>query len=319
MTGRDEIEALKAALAWQAELGADAPIGDVPVDRFAESRAEAHRRGAEGAARRGNPPSAASPAASVASQGASSAAAGPGRETASSQQAAHVVCAPEEDPLEKAKRLAAAADSLEALRAAIEAFDGFEIRKGARNLVFADGNPVARVMIVGEAPGRDEDRIGRPFVGRAGQLLDRMFAAIGLARDAEDPARALYITNVLNWRPPQNREPTPEEIALALPFLARHVALVDPAVLVLMGNTALAALLGRKGITRLRGHWQQIDLPGVGTKPALPMFHPAYLLRNPHAKREAWADLLELKAWLIEHGLLPPEPPGETPSPAPDS
>ncbi len=303
MTGSDEIEALKAALAWQAELGADAPIGEAPVDRFAESRAEADRRNTVAP----RPGGAAPPAAPEATPAA--AADGP------SPPAAAFV--PEEDPLEKAKRLAAAADSLEALREAIAAFDGFEIRKGARNLVFADGNPQARVMIVGEAPGRDEDRIGRPFVGRAGQLLDRMFAAIGLSREAEDPAHALYITNVLNWRPPQNREPTPEEIAMALPFLARHIALVDPAVLVLMGNTALSALLGRKGITRMRGQWQEVDLPGLGPKPALPMFHPAYLLRNPHAKREAWADLLALKAWLIEHGILPPDPDDEAASSAP--
>jgi DNA polymerase len=148
-------------------------------------------------------------------------------------------------------------------------------------------------MLVGEAPGRDEDLEGRPFVGRAGQLLDRMFAAIGLARGATDPALALYITNVMVWRPPQNRDPTPDEVAMLLPFLQRHIALADPEVLVVMGNTPLSALLGQKGITRLRGQWAQ----ALG-KPVLPMVHPAYLLRNPAAKREAWADLLSLKAHL---------------------
>ena len=143
-------------------------------------------------------------------------------------------------------------------------------------------------MLVGEAPGRDEDREGRPFVGRAGQLLDRMLAAIGLSR--ED---SVYITNVLPWRPPQNRDPKPEEIAMMKPFLAKHIALVDPEVLVIMGNISCQALLGKRGITRLRGNWE--DALG---KPALPMFHPAYLLRNPAAKREAWADLLALKARL---------------------
>jgi DNA polymerase len=132
-------------------------------------------------------------------------------------------------------------------------------------------------------------------VGRAGQLLDRMFAAIGLSRTATDPAQALYITNVMVWRPPQNRDPTPAEVAMLLPFLHRHVALANPQVLVVMGNTPLSALLGAKGITRLRGQWAEAQ-----GKPVLPMVHPAYLLRTPAAKREAWADLLSLKAYLRE-------------------
>ncbi len=143
-------------------------------------------------------------------------------------------------------------------------------------------------MIVGEAPGRDEDLQGKPFVGRAGQLLDRMLGAIGLSR-----AENVYITNVLPWRPPQNRDPKPDEIAMLTPFLARHIALVAPEVLVVMGNISCDALLGRRGITRLRGKWAEAQ--GL---PALPMFHPAYLLRQPQMKREAWADLLELKAKL---------------------
>jgi len=146
------------------------------------------------------------------------------------------------------------------------------------------------VMIIGEAPGRDEDRAGRPFVGRAGQLLDRMFAAIGMARDAPDPGRALYITNILPWRPPQNRKPERAEIAMLMPFIERHVALAAPEVIVLMGNTPCAGLLGREGITRLRGQWMR-----ALERPVMPMFHPAYLLRNPAAKREAWADLLALQ------------------------
>jgi DNA polymerase len=150
-------------------------------------------------------------------------------------------------------------------------------------------------MLIGEAPGRDEDLQGKPFVGRAGQLLDRMLDAIGMGRTLPDAAASVYITNILPWRPPQNRDPTPEEIAMMLPFVARHVQLVDPDVLVLMGNISCQALLGRKGITRLRGTWAE----ALG-KPALPMFHPAYLLRNPHAKREAWHDLLMLQARLRE-------------------
>ena len=152
-------------------------------------------------------------------------------------------------------------------------------------------------MILGEAPGRDEDREGRPFVGRAGQLLDRMFDAIGMARTSDDADAALYITNVLPWRPPQNRDPKPEEIAMMKPFLERHVALAAPDVLVLMGNISCQGVLGKRGITRLRGQWGE-----AFGKPVLPMFHPAYLLRSPHVKRETWADLLELRARLLSKG-----------------
>jgi uracil-DNA glycosylase family 4 len=197
------------------------------------------------------------------------------------------------DPVQVAERLAGTAAGLDELAEALAAYDHLDLKRGARNLVFADGVRGARVMIIGEAPGRDEDLEGRPFVGRAGQLLDRMFAAIGLSRSAPAPEAGLYITNVLPWRPPANRAPEPPEIAMMLPFLKRHVELADPDVLVLMGNTPCQAVLGRQGILRLRGQWTQ----GFGL-PVLPMTHPAYLLRTPAAKREAWADLLELKARL---------------------
>lgn len=186
----------------------------------------------------------------------------------------------------------AAAATLPELAQMMEALPS-ALKPAARRFVFADGRPEARVMIVGEAPGRDEDREGRPFVGRAGQMLDRMLAAIGLARDHPDPGHAVYIANVLPWRPPANRTPAPDEIALFLPFLARHIALAEPELLLLMGNTPCQALLGQAGITRLRGHWREVQ--GI---PALPSFHPAYLLRNPAAKRESWADLLALAARL---------------------
>jgi DNA polymerase len=147
------------------------------------------------------------------------------------------------------------------------------------------------VLILGEAPGRDEDVEGRPFVGRAGQLLDRMFAAIGLSRSAAEPEQAIYITNVLPWRPPGNRDPEPAEIAMMRPFVERHIALMNPRVIVVMGNTPLYALTGQKGVLRARGTWTTaLD------RPMLPMVHPAYLLRNPIAKREAWADLLSLQS-----------------------
>ena len=143
-------------------------------------------------------------------------------------------------------------------------------------------------MVIGEAPGRDEDAAGRPFVGRAGRLLDNMLAAIDMGRD--HAGHPVYITNVLPWRPPQNRDPSPEEIAMMRPFLHRHIALAQPKFLVVMGNISAQALLGKRGITRLRGNWSE-----VAGLPALPMFHPAYLLRNPSAKREAWSDLLSLR------------------------
>jgi DNA polymerase len=189
--------------------------------------------------------------------------------------------------------VAGQAGTLADLRAALEAFELCELKRGARNTVFADGNPSARVLVLGEAPGAEEDREGRPFVGRAGQLLDRMFAAIGLSRTSPAAEAALYITNVMPWRPPGNRDPEPGEIAMMQPFVERHIALVDPEVIVVMGNTPLFALTGTRGILRARGAWVQ----ALG-KPVLPMTHPAYLLRNPAAKREAWADLLSLQARL---------------------
>ncbi|GGL56503.1 uracil-DNA glycosylase [Wenxinia marina] len=253
---------LLALLDWQVELGADEAILDAPVDRYALAEAEERR------------PAAAPPLA---------------RPAAPPPPAA----APEVDAVAAATEAAERADSLEALAAAMAAFPHCELRKGARNFVFADGRPEARVMVVGEAPGREEDLEGRPFVGRAGQMLDRMFGAIGLGRDRPDPGAALYITNVLPWRPPGNRAPDPAEIAMLLPFLTRHVQLAQPDVLVLMGNTPCQALLGRAGILRLRGQWTE----ALG-RPALPMTHPSYLLRTPEAKREAWADLLSLKARL---------------------
>lgn len=251
----------KALLAWQVELGATEAMGDAPVNRYEV------------------PEKLARPAA------------------ASTKAAAPVRVQEKTDAVGDARAMAQGAGDLEALRAALAAFEHCELKRGARNLVFADGNPRARVMIIGEAPGRDEDREGRPFVGRAGQLLDKMLAAIDLSRSAEASEQAVYITNVLPWRPPQNRDPKPEEIAMLLPFVERHVALIKPQVVVLMGNISCQAGLGRRGITRLRGQWAE----AYGT-PCLPMFHPAYLLRSPHAKREAWADLLELRARLRAGG-----------------
>lgn len=247
-----------ALLEWQIELGAFEAIGDVPVNRYEVPAAVEKPKAAVAA----TPAVAPVPQARV-------------------------------DAVAIAEQAAAAAATLEDLRAAMAAFEHCDLKKGARNLVFSDGIPGAPVMLVGEAPGRDEDRAGKPFVGRAGQLLDKMLAAIDMGRDrAEAP---VYITNVLPWRPPQNRDPKPEEIAMMKPFLMRHIALAKPQVLVIVGNWSCQALLGKRGITRLRGAWT--EAAGV---PALPIFHPAYLLRSPEFKREAWTDLLSLKAKLAD-------------------
>ncbi|MCQ4160689.1 uracil-DNA glycosylase, partial [Roseomonas sp. GC11] len=193
-----------------------------------------------------------------------------------------------------AAALAAGATDLTALRAALEQVE-CPLRETATNLVFADGHPESGLMLVGEAPGGDEDRLGRPFVGASGQLLDRMLASIGLDRARAEPGRGAYITNILPWRPPGNRTPTDAEINLFLPLVLRHIALVRPRHVVLLGGTSTKALLrAKEGITRLRGRWHRLE---EGTA-ALPTLHPAYLLRNPAAKREAWADLLLLRRTL---------------------
>jgi DNA polymerase len=248
-----------AQLAWQVELGADEAIGAVGVDRYAEKLKP---------------------------------------KTVAKTVEKHVDTPVEvtSEPSDETARLAAGCADLEALRAALEGFEGCALKRGARNTVFSDGNPAARVMIIGEAPGRDEDIQGKPFIGRSGQLLDKMLAAIGLSRNAEAPDEAVYITNVLPWRPPQNRDPLDEEKAMMKPFLMRHIELVKPQILLLVGNPSSQTLLDtNQGVTRLRGKWHEVA--GI---PALPIFHPAYLLRAPAKKREAWADLLMLKARLDE-------------------
>lgn len=252
-----------AALAWQIELGADECIADAPLNRYQA------------------PAKVTPPAAAVAVKAAEPAAAEPFAD----------------DVPAIARQMAGQAMDLPALRAAMAAFDHCELKQGARNLVFSDGQPGARVMVITEAPGREEDREGRPFVGREGQMLDRMLAAITLSRTAEGPKNAaqVYITNIIPYRPPQNREPTADEIAMFLPFLERHVDLAAPEVIVLMGNGACQAVLGKRGITRLRGTWTQ----ALG-RPCLPMLHPSFLLLQGLAKRDAWADLLSLQAKLRE-------------------
>ena len=190
-----------------------------------------------------------------------------------------------EAAIQSAREAARTAPTLEVLRALLETFDGCALKSTATRLVFADGNPQARIMLVGEAPGREEDIEGLPFVGRSGKLLDRMIAAIGLDRSS------VYIANVIPWRPPGNRTPTPQETQICLPFIQRQIELSNPDVLVTLGNPATQALLStREGIMKTRGKWIDYDT-GTRVIRALPTFHPAYLLRSPSYKRLAWQDL----------------------------
>ena len=274
-------QAALAALQWQVEMGVTEVIGDAPVDAYGLPDRAPWQAAA--------PAAAAVPAVSAGAKPAKPAAEPYVPQISAAERAALAADA----AVAEAVARAGAAGTLEALREAIAAYDHCELKRGARNLVIADGRAGARVLVLGEAPGRDEDIEGRPFVGAAGQLLDRMFAAIGLSRESPDLERGLYITNVMPWRPPGNRDPSPEEVAMMRPFVERHIELAAPEVIVLMGNVPCSALLGAKGILRLRGTWTE----ALG-RPVMPMTHPAYLLRNPAAKREAWADLLEIRARL---------------------
>lgn len=192
-----------------------------------------------------------------------------------------------------AREIASACQTLDALRAAMETFDGCNLKLTAKQLVFADGNPDADLMLVGEAPGRDEDIEGRPFVGKSGQLLDRILGAIGRDRTS------VFIANVVPWRPPGNRTPTPHEIEICRPFIERQIQLVAPKVLVTLGGPSAKTLLNENdGILKLRGKWQTIAVGGGDAIPVMPSLHPAYLLRNPAHKKLAWRDFLEVRARL---------------------
>lgn len=265
-----------AALQWYLDHGVDETLEDSPADRVAP------------------------PAAIVAAPLPPTAAALPSSPLIGTHEAQR-----------EAVRLAAAAKTLDDLQAAIRDFEAVAIKKTATNLVFSDGNPAAPVMLVGEAPGADEDRQGKPFVGVSGQLLDRILACIDLARGQDDPARAVYIANILNWRPPGNRTPSPAEIALSLPFIERHIQLIKPKILILCGGVSAKALLGREeSISRLRKGWQTYTLQTSGLEaghqdiPALCTYHPAYLLRTPSQKRAVWADMLAVQEKRRALGLL---------------
>jgi DNA polymerase len=273
----DRTKAASDLLAFYLEAGADALLGEAPVDRFADQ--EPARSPAPPAAdtpgRR--PPLSYSPKTRASSErpmpSAPTSPAPPSPDAAATD----------------ARQQARQAASLEELRRILESFEGCELKRHAKQLVFADGNPEARLMFVGEAPGREEDLEGLPFVGRSGKLLDLMIKAIGLDRTTS------YIANIIPWRPPGNRTPTPQESQICLPFILRQIELVDPDILVCLGGPSSQTLLGfTDGIMKTRGRWVTFN---TGTRDirAIPTLHPAYLLRQPLHKRLAWRDFLAIK------------------------
>jgi len=265
--------AARELLAFYAEAGVDALVGDVPFDRLSATRIDV---GPDQASDLSKAPVSAPPVADFASVPHTGAPAAP------------------DVAVMAARETARSAATLDELRALLASFEGCALRTTAKQLVFADGNPRARVMFVGEAPGREEDLEGLPFVGRSGKLLDLMMAAIGLDRTGA------YIANIIPWRPPGNRTPTPQESQICLPFIQRMIELANPDVLVCMGGPASQTLLGvKEGIKRTRGRWFNFH---TGTREirAIATFHPAYLLRSPLEKRFAWRDFLAIKKALSE-------------------
>ena len=273
-------EEIVALLRWYADMGVDTAIGDHPVDRFAESAlATSAPKQQSVPFSRAAPPEPATP---------------PPAPRAATPAPSLLTTAPDAVVLE-AREQARSAQTLEELRAILDRFDGCALKATATRLVFADGAADARVMFVGEAPGRDEDLQGKPFVGRSGQLLDRMLAAIDLDRTKA------YIANVVPWRPPGNRDPTPQETTICRPFIERQIELVNPTVLVCLGARSAQAILGvTDGILKLRGRWLQHEIGGRPAR-AIATLHPAFLLRQPVQKRLAWRDFRAIRAALEEN------------------
>ena len=263
------------ALRWYLDAGVDEAIGNEPVNRFALPPPK------PAAAQQPRP--APRPSAPPQSQRDDY------RPSPPPRPAGPVILESADATAASARELAASCQTLDELKAAITAFEGCPLKKTAMNTVFADGNPESGLMFVGEAPGAEEDRKGLPFVGRAGTLLDKMLASIGRDRTS------VYISNILPWRPPGNRTPTPNETTICLPFVTRHIELAHPKVIVFLGGTAAGTLLDRReGITKLRGRWFTYE-SAVGPIQALPTYHPAYLLRQPALKQYAWRDLIEIR------------------------
>jgi len=270
----DRNKAARELLSFYVEAGVDAAIDEQPHDFLSAPEAPAPaERPSRAAADAGSAAPPRSPA--------------PRIDTVPARPAVSPPPAPEAAVM-AAREAARNASSLDELRGILDRFEGCSLKGSASRLVFADGTPGSRLMLVGEAPGAEEDRQGLPFVGRSGQLLDRMLTAIGLDRSK------VYIANIVPWRPPGNRTPTPVETQICLPFIKRQIELCDPDVLITIGQPSTGALLGVQGITRNRGRWFPFD---TGTREirAMPMLHPAYLLRTPLAKRQAWRDMLAIK------------------------
>jgi DNA polymerase len=278
MNAAADIPSIAALLRWYNEIGVDLALDDVAHDRLSELQVK----------------SVPAPSLVLAAPAIRSAPTYPVPRPGSAIPPAAISALSSQAVVLSAREAAEKAQSLEELRRALDTFDGCALRKTATQLVFADGNPQARIMLVGEAPGAEEDRAGKPFVGRSGQLLDRMLNAIGLDRTST------YITNVVPWRPPGNRTPTPLETAACLPFTRRHIELSACEILVCLGNPSTQILLGaRDGIMRTRGRWLEYDA-GSRTLRAMPMLHPAFLLRQPGHKRLAWRDMRELARALTQ-------------------
>lgn len=273
-------------LRWHADMGVDVTLDEAPHNRFAEAEETHPRAGAR--------PHAAPAPQAAAARGPAAPAPTFERATPAPARFEQAAALTADAAAQSAREAAQGAQSLEELRALLESFQGCALKATATRLVFADGNPQAKIMLIGEAPGAEEDRQGLPFVGRAGQLLDRMLAAIGLDRTS------VYIANAIPWRPPGNRAPTPQEVAICLPFLQRQIALVAPRIIVCLGKSSMQAVLGRReGIMQARGHWFDYH-DGEARVRALAMLHPAYLLRQPAHKRLAWRDLQILKKAINE-------------------
>jgi len=282
---------LRELLAFYADAGVDEPLSEEPINRFAEL-----------ATKKQEPPPAAHPTAPESSgqdeQNPDYRRMERSAPTAQARPSPASATVPDEAQAGLARELASNAKTLEELRGAVASFEGCNLKFTAKNTVFADGNPEARLMLVGEAPGRDEDIEGRPFVGRSGQLLDKILMAIGLDRTS------VYIANVIPWRPPGNRTPTPHETQICRPFIERQIELVNPQVLVHLGGASAKTLLDTsEGILRLRGNWRSYTTASGTVIPAMPTLHPAYLLRTPNHKKLAWRDFLEVKMKLRALGL----------------
>ncbi len=272
-------------LTWYSEAGVDIALADEPINRFEE-----HRQKAEAAARRVEQ----KPARNTAQPNTPQAPTRPDAAQPPLQQQQTERTLPDANAVAQAMELAKGASTLEELRTAVEGFQGCNLKFTARSTVFADGDPNARLMLIGEAPGRDEDIQGLPFVGPSGQLLNRMLASIGIERSA------VYVSNIVPWRPPGNRTPTPAESEICLPFIERHIELAAPDMIMMVGGASCKTLLrSNKGIMSLRGKWQTLQI-GDRALPAMPCLHPAYLLRTPNHKALAWNDLLAVQQRLRE-------------------